>query len=171
MSHLGICTSVATAEKGFKIIAFDKNKNKINELNNKKININEPNLNKLFAKNFSKFNFTYNLSDLFLCDIIYISNDVATNIKGKSNLKDVLQYIKMIEKNIDTKTILVILSQVIPGFSRQIKINKNNLYYQVETLIFGQAMNRALYPERIIVGLNDKVSKIQSPYRELSKTI
>ena len=61
---------------------------------------------------------------------------------------------------------MVILSQVVPGFTEKIIWNKNKLFYQVETLIFGKAINRALNPSRIIIGSNFKKIKdinIQNP--------
>ena len=33
--------------------------------------------------------------------------------------------------------------------------NFKNIYYHVETLVFGEAFNRALKPERIIIGKSD----------------
>ena len=51
---------------------------------------------------------------------------------------------------------MVILCQVPPGFTRKIIRNKEFLYYQVETLIFGKAIERAINPERIILGCNKK---------------
>jgi UDPglucose 6-dehydrogenase len=47
---------------------------------------------------------------------------------------------------------MVILCQVPPGFTRSLTPSKERLYYQVETLIFGQAVERAMHPERFIVG-------------------
>ena len=41
------------------------------------------------------------------------------------------------------------------------------LYYQVETLIFGRAVERALYPERFIVGCNKPVDPLPSAYADL----
>ena len=38
---------------------------------------------------------------------------------------------------------------------RNINFNKKFLYYQVETLVFGDAIQRALKPERIIIGAED----------------
>ena len=40
-------------------------------------------------------------------------------------------------------------------FTRSLKRNKDYLYYQVETLIFGRAIEHALKPERIIVCCKD----------------
>ena len=39
------------------------------------------------------------------------------------------------------------------------------LFYQVETLIFGRAMERALYPERYIIGAADPAAAIPPAYQ------
>jgi UDPglucose 6-dehydrogenase len=49
----------------------------------------------------------------------------------------------------------VILCQVPPGFTRGLGFPGLRLFYQVETLIFGRAVERALNPERFIVGGDD----------------
>jgi UDPglucose 6-dehydrogenase len=47
----------------------------------------------------------------------------------------------------------VILCQVPPGFTRSINgLASEHLYYQVETLVFGRAVERATKPERYIIG-------------------
>jgi UDPglucose 6-dehydrogenase len=62
------------------------------------------------------------------------------------------------------------LCQVPPGFCRSINWNKNQLFYQVETLIFGKAFERALYPERLIIGTESKKKKIKRSYLKLLKS-
>ena len=37
-------------------------------------------------------------------------------------------------------------------------MEQNHLYYQVETLIFGEAVKRALYPNQFIIGSNKKLN-------------
>ena len=93
-------------------------------------------------------------NDLKNCDLVFISKDVPTDINGKSNLLEIKRLIKKIIKVIKKKCNLIILCQVPPGFTRSINWPLNNLYYQVETLIFSNALERALSPERIIVGKN-----------------
>ena len=51
--------------------------------------------------------------------------------------------------------VMVILSQVPPGFTRGLSRAEGVRYYQVETLIFGRAIERALHPERFIIGCAD----------------
>ena len=56
--------------------------------------------------------------------------------------------------------VLVILSQVPPGFTRALPLPPAQLYYQVETLVFGRAVERATKPERYIVGCADPRSPL-----------
>ena len=60
---------------------------------------------------------------------------------------------------------MIILCQVPPGFTRGINFDKNRLYYQVETLIFGKALDRAYSPERFIVGKSDKQTVLPEKLR------
>jgi UDPglucose 6-dehydrogenase len=66
--------------------------------------------------------------------------------------------------------ILVVLSQVPPGFTRRIadRIRKVRpdltVIYQVETLIFGRAVERAMQPERFIIGSGDPDAPLPDRY-------
>ena len=55
---------------------------------------------------------------------------------------------------------LVVLSQVPPGFTRARQRAGRLLYYQVETLVFGRAVERATQPERFIVGCADPAAPL-----------
>jgi UDPglucose 6-dehydrogenase len=57
------------------------------------------------------------------------------------------------------------LSQVPPGFTRTKQRPGRILYYQVETLIFGRAVERALYPERYIVGCADPSQPLPASFK------
>ena len=114
-----------------------------------------PDLGETVKKNKHRIVFTNNIEDLKVCEIVYISSDVRTNKKNESSLSDIRLLIKKIIKVVNKSTFLVILCQVPPGFVRNINFNKKFLYYQVETLVFGDAIQRALKPERIIIGAED----------------
>lgn len=47
---------------------------------------------------------------------------------------------------------VVLVSQVPPGYTRPWSRNRGNLYYQVDTIIMNRALQRATFPERLIVG-------------------
>ena len=173
LSHLGFTYSLAAAKKGFKVTAFDFDQNIIFNLNNNILHIDEPE-SKFIIKNFKKnINYTSNLSDISQCDIVFFSYDTPTNHRLESDLKSIKTKIKNSLKEINKKSYFIILSQVIPGFTEKINFNKKNLLYQVETLIFGKAIKRALYPERIILGYSIKKIpyKLRYFFNKFSKNI
>ncbi|WP_428079401.1 nucleotide sugar dehydrogenase [Candidatus Pelagibacter sp.] len=169
LSHLGLNYSLASTLKGYNLVCYDENKNKIENLKKNKILINEPGLNKLIKKKNKYILFSNKLNDLKKCKIIFISYDTETNDLGEPNIKKLNQKIKILLKNINKKTILILLSQVPPGFTCKIKWPKNLLYYQVETLIFGKSIKRALSPERFIIGKNNINKKIDKYYLDYLK--
>ena len=167
MSHLGIVYSAVASEKNFNVLGFDTNNHLIENLNNKIIHIFEKNLSNIINKNINKKLFySSKISDLKKCKIIFVSQDVQTDSKGNSDLKKLNSIISKIIKYTSKNTILVLLSQVPPGFIRSIRWPKSKLYYQVETLVFGKAIKRAMSPERIIVGKEKQNSKINLIYRK-----
>jgi UDPglucose 6-dehydrogenase len=65
-----------------------------------------------------------------------------------------------------TDAVMVALSQVPPGFTRALGLRPpGRLYYQVETLVFGQAVERATKPERFIVGCADPTTPLDPRLR------
>ena len=66
------------------------------------------------------------------------------------------------------EAVLVVLSQVPPGFTRTVHRSPDRLYYQVETLVFGRAVDRAMQPERyIVLGCADPSSPFPPAYAKL----
>src|SRR5205823_1087788 len=86
-----------------------------------------------------------------------------TTLDGPADLMFFNHLMSRVAMAIPSASTLVILSQVPPGTSRvwaerlaQLRPSGNPaLYYQAETLIFGQAVERASSPERFIVGCAD----------------
>ena len=164
LTHLGLNSLVASAERGFTIVGFHEDDTLVQNLRNGVININEPQLLDFYQKNKNQISFSNDPNSLKECDIIYVSTDVPTDNFGLSDLTSVNKLINNVIKNINSNAILVILCQVPPGFTRTIKWPINQLYYQVETLIFGRAIDRALNPERFIIGSSDKAKELPINY-------
>ena len=171
LSHLGLVHAVASASKGFQIIAQDTSLSKVRKLRNGHTDIDEPLLTELLIKNKKNLRFTSIVKDLVDCDVVFISLDVETDRFGKSELTSVNNSIDEILKVIPESCILIILSQIPPGFTRKInsKYSKFLIYCQVETLIFGEAIDRALYPERFIVGCVEPNIKLNEKYYKFLK--
>ena len=155
LTHLGLNSAVSCAYRGFKTIGYHDDPNLVEKLNNGLPNILEPQLSELMAESKDRLNFSSDISCLHDCDLVYIAVDVPTNDTGESNLSSVENIISKTCAAMNENAILVILCQVHPGFTRKLNWPKERLYYQVETLIFGCAMDRAINPERYIIGCNN----------------
>ena len=160
LTHLGLTYLAASSKKGFKVKGIDLNQNKINKLKKFDIEYEEPNLRKAIFQNKKNIFFSSHLNNLMDCNIVFISQDIATNDKGKGDFKNLKKLINSASKFLNKKSIMVILSQVQPGFTRTVNFDHSRLYYQAETLIFGNALERALKPERIIIGCESSESRI-----------
>jgi UDPglucose 6-dehydrogenase len=165
MTHLGVVSSVSIAAKGFQTIGYDSNAELIAGLTAGKPPVIEPDLDDLMRANRERQIFTADLKRLHECDIVYISTDVPTDDKGVSDLRAISTLIQTVCETLKPDGLLVVLCQVPPGFSRAIDtIPHDRLYYQVETLVFGRAVARAMQPERTIVGCADPSKPLDPRY-------
>ena len=164
MTHLGLVSGVCAAEKGFHLICFDQSKDKIEELNAGQLPVSEPQLDELVSKNKERILFTSDPKDLAQCDVVYVAPDIPTDDLGKSDLAPIDQLLNLVFETAREDAVIVVLSQVPPGFSRERTRADRKYYYQVETLIFGLAVERALYPERYIVGCADTEKPLPQAY-------
>jgi len=165
MTHLGLVSGVSAAEKGFTLVCFDPDAERIATLRKGELPVSEPQLDELVRKNAAHLQFTADPAELKACDVIYVAPDVATDDLGQSDLGVINTLLDAVFKAARPDTVLVILSQVPPGFTRSRQREGRVLYYQVETLIFGRAVERALYPERYIVGCADPAQPLPPPFR------
>lgn len=152
MTHLGLNSAVAAADKGFEIVCYDPDSLRIAALKRGELPVVEPDLPDLLEKNARRIRFTDDPHALASCGMVYVAPDVPTDDHGQSDLGQIDALISQVDSVLRPDTVMVILSQVPPGFTRGRLRAARLLYYQVETLIFGRAVERALYPERFIVG-------------------
>ena len=155
MTHLGLLSAAAAAGQGFRTIAFDADAALIARLKAGELPVNEPDLPELIARHHSDLVFTAAVSALGECDVVYVAVDVPTDDQARSDLAPIGAMVERVAPQLNDKASLVILSQVPPGYTRVLPMPSERLYYQVETLVFGRAVERATKPERFIVGCAD----------------
>jgi len=163
MTHLGLSSAAATAERGFTVIGFDLESERIESLKCRALPVVEPDLPELLERNQARLTFADRIDDLAGCDVVYVSPDVPTDDQGQSDLAGIRALIGRVDAALRPETVLVVLSQVPPGFTRSLSRPAERRFYQVETLIFGQAIERALHPERFIVGCADPEAALPKP--------
>ena len=152
MTHLGLVSATALAAKGFSVVCCDQSDGLIRQLQNGRLPIVEPNLKETIIANGERQSFTCNFSDLNAADIVYLAPDVPTDENGDSDLSSIKVLIDAVLPVLGPRSLLVVLCQVPPGHTRTIPLETSRLYYQVETLVFGIAMDRALHPESYSIG-------------------
>lgn len=164
MTHLGLVSGVSASEKGFRVVCFDPEPARAVPLAQGTLPVSEPQLEKLVAKNKARLKFTSDPAALQACDVVYVAPDVPTDDRGSSDLGPINALLEFVFEVARKDAVIVILSQVPPGFTRGKQRDDRILYYQVETLIFGRAVERALHPERYIVGCADPALPLRTPY-------
>ena len=166
MTHLGINSAAAAMQRGFQIVGFDPDGAVVEALKHGRPPVTEPGLEEILRTKKDLSTFTAIASDLGRCAVVYISTDVATDDQGRSDLTRVRKLLDEVIPALGRESTLVVLCQVPPGFTRKTRLAPERLYYQVETLVFGIAVDRAVNPERFIVGCADPAMPLPAAYRE-----
>ena len=166
LTHLGLIYGASALAKGFRVIAFDPDANLVARLQTGVLPVLEPGLIELYREHHGQVEFSADERSLGAADLVFISGDVTTDETGRSDLSATHSLIAKAAPQLGGKGLLVILCQVPPGFTRKLAVPEERRFYQVETLVFGQAVQRALAPERFIVGCSDPAREIPAPYQE-----
>ena len=165
-THLGLVSASAVAAKGLHTLCFDPSPALVEDLRAGNLPVSEPGLEDQIRANGDRQVFTADWTDLAQADVVYIASDVPTDDQGISDLTGIQALVTQTLNHLNPDATLVILCQVPPGFTRQINRRSERLYYQVETLVFGRAVERAMEPERYIVGCADPAADLPPAFSE-----
>ena len=166
MTHLGLVSAAAVAGQGFKVVCFDSDQGLLDRLARQQWPVLEPGLDELIRGNGARQHFAAGPGDLAACDVIYVAPDVPTDDQGRSDVTGLTALIHSAAAAMSPAAVMVVLSQVPPGYTRTLGVlPPERLYYQVETLVFGQAVERAMKPERTIVGCADPARPLDARLR------
>ena len=169
--YVGLVSGVCFSDLGNDVICVDKDNNKINNLKNGKIPIYEPGLEELVKKNIknNRLNFSTNLKEsVRKSDIVFIC--VGTQTKKNSSSADLSQVYsvgKEISKSINKFKIIITKSTVPVTTGDELekiiskKVNKRlfSVVSNPEFLREGEAIRDFIYPDRVVIGSNDKKSE------------
>ena len=181
--YVGLVSGVCFSDLGNDVICVDKDVKKISKLKKGMIPIYEPGLNELVKKNYKakRLSFTSNLSEAVTrSNIIFIC--VGTPTKKNSNAADLSQIYsaaKEISKNIKSPKIIINKStvpvttgdQIEKIISQRVKKKLFSVVSNPEFLREGEAIRDFRFPDRIVVGSNNKkaLKKMESLYDPLIK--
>ena len=179
--YVGLVSGVCFSDLGNNVICVDKDKDKLSRLENGDIPIFEPGLSELVKKNLSAGRLSFSddlISSINRSDIIFIAVGTPTAKDGISaDLSQVFSVTQLISKKIKSHKIIVTKSTVPIGTGDKIEkiLNKNKkkgnftIVSNPEFLREGEAIKDFKYPDRVVIGANDK--KVIKIFNELYRPI
>ncbi len=168
--YVGLVSGVCFADLGNEVICVDKDINKINLLKKGKIPIYEPGLSELTVKNFKnkRLSFSTDLKKSVKdSDIIFICVGTPTKKGGSSaDLSQIYNVAKEISSSINRFKIIITKStvpvttgdEIEKILSKRNNKNKFSVVSNPEFLREGEAIRDFTYPDRVVIGSNDKKS-------------
>ena len=168
--YVGLVSGVCFSDLGNDVVCVDNNINKITQLKNGKIPIYEPGLEELVLKNYKnkRLTFSTNLKEsVKKSDIVFVC--VGTPTKkggGGADLSQILNVAKEISNSINKFKIIITKSTVPVTTGDEIEkiISKRNskkkfsVVSNPEFLREGEAIRDFIYPDRVVIGTNEKKS-------------
>ena len=178
--YVGLVSGVCFSDLGNNVICIDKDKDKLNRLENGIIPIFEPGLSELVKKNIDAGRLSFSddlISSINKSDIVFIAVGTPTAKDGVSaDLTQVFSVAQLISKKIKSSKIIVTKSTVPIGTGDKIEriLNKNKkgiftIVSNPEFLREGEAIKDFKYPDRVVIGANDK--KVIKLFNELYRPI
>ena len=170
--YVGLVSGVCFSDLGNDVVCVDKDENKINKLKKGIIPIYEPGLEELVKKNFKnkRLKFSTDVNDsVKKSDIVFICVGTPTKKNGsEADLSQIYSVANEISKSIN-KFKIIITKSTVPVttgdniekiLSKNADKNKFSVVSNPEFLREGEAIRDFIYPDRIVVGSNDKRSMV-----------
>ena len=168
--YVGLVSGVCFSDLGNEVICVDRDQKKINDLKKGIIPIYEPGLDELVLKNYKnkRLKFSTNLHEsVIMSDIIFIC--VGTPTKKNSDAADLSQIYSVTKKIINSisKFKIIITKSTVPVttgdeiekiISQKISKKLFCVVSNPEFLREGEAIRDFTYPDRVIIGTDDKKS-------------
>jgi UDPglucose 6-dehydrogenase len=179
--YVGLVSGVCFSDLGNNVICIDKDIDKLNRLENGDIPIFEPGLSELVRKNLDAGRLSFSddlIGSINKSDIVFIAVGTPTAKDGVSaDLSQVFSVAQLISKKIKSNKIIVTKSTVPIGTGDKIEkiLNKNKkkglftIVSNPEFLREGEAIKDFKYPDRLVIGANDK--KVIKIFNELYRPI
>ena len=187
--YVGLVSRTCFSEFGFNVTCVDKDKKKIDNLQNGIIPIYEPSLEDLVKKNMiaKRLSFSTSLSKVFKdSDAIFIAVGTPTNVNNnKADLKYIYNVIREIADLIDINDNpkLIVTKSTVPvgtgkeiesyilNYRDELKIGKNfDIASNPEFLREGSAIEDFMRPDRVVCGVSSEFAKsiLKTLYRPLN---
>ena len=167
--HLGCVVSASWSQLGYKVIGFDYDESRINNLQNGIPPIFEPKLSELIKDRIANnlLQYSTDIKALSECDFIFLCYDTPVRDDDTSDTSILEKSVEDVRKIMKDSAILIVSSQSPVGYCSELRKKMKDfngtldLAYSPENLRLGEAINCYLNPGRIILGTADKETEIK----------
>jgi len=164
--HLGSVVSACLADLGYTVVGVDQDANNVADLNKGVPPLFEPGLAELVRSNVDsrRLSYTTDLGHAVAgSNYVLITFDTSVDDDDNVELSEIFETASNLCPHLDHDTVIIISSQVPIGTSEKIEslIRQDNpslrftVAYSPENLRLGQAIQRFMNPERIVIGANN----------------
>jgi len=165
--HLGSVYSACLAELGYSVVGVDRDKDKVENLNKGVPPLFEPGLGELITKNvhLDRLSYTVDLRDALVgASFVLVAFDTRVDDNDEVDLSEVYDTAAELAEWLENGSIVIVSSQVPVGTCEEIKSlirqKRSSLDFDVacvpENLRLGQAIDRFMNPERIVIGADNE---------------
>ena len=148
MGYIGLPTACMFANNGFEVLGIDINDDIINKLQNGKLHIEEPELEKIFLEAFNNKKLRV-AKEVEKSDVYIIAVPTPINKENKANLDYVKSASEMMANCVSNDSLVILESTSPPGTTRNIV---GNIIKKNTGLVAGKDYYLAFCPERVLPG-------------------
>jgi UDPglucose 6-dehydrogenase len=167
--HLGSVTAAGLAELGYDVIGIDPDEEVIERLNKGQAPLFEPELDDTIQRNLknSRLCFTNDIARVANTSLVWITYDTPVNENDEADVEWVKNQIVNLFPHLTENSVLMISSQLPVGTTQflqtQLKLQypKKTIHfaYSPENLRLGKALKIFMVPDRLIIGVDDEITK------------
>jgi len=164
LGYVGLTNAIVLAERGFDVLAYDKDPEKVAQLQKGEPTIDEPGLKEALYKYRKRLHFTSVETDIYNgVSIFFVAVDTPAKEDGQSDLTHLNEAVDSILNNAVGEAFVVIRSTVPVGTNKRlsetkttVKGEKVHFIANPEFLAEGQALLDERQPSRIVIGSSER---------------
>ena len=160
--HLGEVYSAGLAELGHHVLGVSEDKQAVGDFMKGIPPLPEPGLEKLIAKNIAagRLSYTTDFDEIKNSNVVWFAFDTPVDDSDNADTSVIFESFKKVLPYVSNGVLIVVTSQIPVGTSKEIRTFiakhrsdlKYSYAYSPENLRLGDAVNRFLKPDRVIVG-------------------
>ncbi len=161
--HLGTVTAACCASGGHQVIAFDREKAVVGDLQRGALPVDEPGLAALVDAEVKsgRLRFTADAAELASPDILWVCYDTPVDENDVADSAYVLSCVKQLLSHLSPATLILISSQLPVGSTAQLEreFPQFTFAYSPENLRLGKAIQVFKNPDRVVIGIRGETGK------------